>query len=335
MSRLPYRYRYTPRRRGSGRRSWWLALPAAAAVAMAAGVVSLVLAGDGGQSGGAAPCPSGQACASSPARAPDRSGALGGGAAGAAGTGLPSITGRAAAILEAPCGALLFGRSAHERLAPASLTKIATALVAVDRADLSATVTAQVSGGELAASTDSTIMGLEPGDTLSLRDLLYGMLLPSGNDAALAIAQDVGGSVPAFVEMMNQKAAELALADTHFANPHGLDDAGLYTSAYDIAVLGRELLVRPELAEMVRALQYQPAWSKPPVWNLNRLLTMYPGTLGVKVGYTDQAKQTIVAAAEREGRLLVVSVLGSTDIYSDAIALFDWAFDSAPPACGG
>jgi D-alanyl-D-alanine carboxypeptidase len=221
----------------------------------------------------------------------------------------------------------------HQRLAPASLTKIVTALVAVERVELSTTVAVQVDGAELAATTDSTVMGLKPGQRLSLGDLLYGLLLPSGNDAAIVIAEQVGGTVSAFVDLMNQKVEEMGLQNTHFTNPHGLDDPNLYTSAFDIALLGRELIRQPELASIVRTRSYQPAWDGPPLWNDNLFLYSYPGSLGVKIGYTDQAQGTIVAAAERDGRRLIVSVLKSPDMYGDAVALLEWAFNDTLSGC--
>jgi D-alanyl-D-alanine carboxypeptidase len=245
----------------------------------------------------------------------------------------PQVTARGAAVYEAPCNVLLYGRNIHQRFAPASLTKIATALVAAERSDLSNTTVVDVNGALLAESTNSTVMGLEPGMELSLRDLLYGLLLPSGNDAAIAIAEAVGGSVQGFVQLMNAKAAALGLTDTHFSNPHGLDEAGLYTSARDIALLGEEALDDPELADIVRTKTYQPLWDGPPVWNGNELLNIYPSAIGVKIGYTEKAGQTIVAAAERDGRRVVVSILSSWDRYSDASQLLDWAFDQTSPAC--
>jgi D-alanyl-D-alanine carboxypeptidase len=244
------------------------------------------------------------------------------------------ITGRAAAIIEEPCGAFLYDYNAHERREPASLAKIATALVAVEETDLSEMVDVRVHGAELAVTTDSTTMGLEPGQQLSVRDLLYGLLLPSGNDAAIAIAEHVEDSAPAFVGLMNSKVEQLELRDTHFTNPHGLDDPDMYTSAFDIAVLGRELMRQPELAAIVGTRIYQPAWDGPPLWNGNRLLNLYPESLGVKIGFTDDAGGTIVAAAERDGRRLIVSVLGSAGIYQDAITLFEWALGNVPSACG-
>ena len=247
----------------------------------------------------------------------------------------PKITGRTGAALELPCGALLYANNAHQRLAPASLTKIATALVAVERAELSEIVTVEVNSALLSASSGSSVMGLKPGQQLSLRDLLYGLLLPSGNDAGIAIAEHLADSVPAFAKLMNRKVDDLGLVNTRFANPHGLDDLIHYTTAYDIAVLGQELMAQPVLADMVATQAYQPAWDGPPVWNGNRLLYEYEGALGVKTGYTAAAGQTIVAAAERDGRRLIVSVLGAWDRYSDAIALFEWAFANTEPACEG
>ncbi|GBD14011.1 D-alanyl-D-alanine carboxypeptidase DacB [bacterium HR24] len=246
----------------------------------------------------------------------------------------PQVSGRAVAVVEEPCGALLYAVNHHERLPPASLTKIVTALVAVDRAPLSAMVTANVDGGEMNFTTGSTVMGLKPGMTLPLRDLLYGLLLPSGNDAALAIAAYVGGSVPAFVDMMNRQVQRLGLQDSQFRNPHGLDEPGHYSSAYDMAMLGRELLHRRDLAEMVAARTYQPQWEGPLLWNSNTFLYWYPGAIGVKIGYTDEARQTIVAAAEKDGRRLIVSVLRSEDVVHDAELLLDWAFSSIAPQCG-
>jgi D-alanyl-D-alanine carboxypeptidase len=245
------------------------------------------------------------------------------------------ITGRAVSVIEEPCGRPLYEMNASDRLAPASITKIATALVAAERSNLTDTVHVDVDGAALAVETESTIMGLQPGMEFSMRDLLYGLLLPSGNDAAIAIAEHVAGSVPAFVELMNEKAEELGLQNAHFANPHGLDDPDHYTSAHDIAVFGHELMRRPELAAIVGTLEYQPAWDRPAFSNSNRLLFDYPESIGIKIGYTDNAGQTIVAAAERDGRRVLISVLGSSTIYQDAIALFEWAFSDTTSACRG
>ena len=331
------RYGYPRHRNRPRQREWLLLLPLALVIGFV--ILASRLSDDSsGQLVGSSACPSGEGCESAVyvsvectfggacAPSPDDSNFVNGAAP-------PPITARAAVIIEEPCGAVLYGDSAYQRLAPASLTKIATALVAAERADLSEIVDVRVDGAELALTTDSTVMGLKPGQQLSLRDLLYGLLLPSGNDAAIAIAEHVGFTTTAFVDLMNDKVEQLGLSDTYFTNPHGLDELGQYTSAFDIAMLGRELIRQPELAAIVRTTTYQPAWDGPPLWNGNRLVYAYPGSLGVKIGYTDAAQQTIVAAAERGERRLIVSALGSSSIYDDAVALLDWAFASSESAC--
>lgn len=322
------KYAYTPRRRRP--RRWgplWLALPLAIVVVAVA--LGLWLAGGSGGSSTADTACEGEDCPaavlglplSTPVPVPIGHDAP------------PTVTAQAAAVIEEPCGAVLHSVNAHQPLPPASLTKIATAVVAAERAQLADIVTVDVDGGDFSITTDSTVMGLKPGQRLTMRDLLYGLLLPSGSDAAIAIAEHVGGSVDGFVELMNQKVQQMGLADTRFSNPHGLDDPGLYTSAFDIAMLGGELLRQPDLAAIVRTPEYQPAWDGPSLRNVNLLLGLYQGALGIKTGYTDTAGQTIVAAAERHGRRLIVSVLKSSDIYPDATALLDWAFGNTAPAC--
>ena len=243
------------------------------------------------------------------------------------------ISGRSAAIIEASCGALLYGQRERERLPPASLAKIMTAMVAAEHADLTRIVQVDVNSALLVVSTDSTVMGLAPGQQMSLIDLIHGLLMVSGNDAAVEIAEEVGGTVARFVDLMNLKTTELGLQDTHYSNVHGLDEPELYTSAYDVALTGLALLESPLLASIVEKKRYTANWSGPELWNGNELLNLYPGVVGVKIGFTEGAKQTIVAAAEREGRRLVVSVLGSSDRYADAIALLDWAWLNTEPAC--
>lgn len=245
----------------------------------------------------------------------------------------PLITGEAAMVLEESCGVILYELNPQQRFAPASLAKIATAIVAVDHADVSAEVTVYVDGIALWLETGSTIMGLVPGDMLTMQDLLYGLLLPSGNDAALAIAEYVSGDADSFLMLMNREVRQLRLRNTRFQSPDGRDAENQYTSAYDITMLARELLRRPELAEIVRTDVYQPDWDGPELTNSNPLLALYPDAIGVKVGYTIEAKDVIVAAAEREGRQIIVTVLRSDDVVSDATALLDWAFDSTPQLC--
>lgn len=246
----------------------------------------------------------------------------------------PEIGGEAAAVVEAACGTLILGLNQDQRLPPASLTKIATALVVVGRARLSDRVAIALNGWDLAAADDSSIMGLEAGMSLTVEELLYGLLLPSGNDAALALAGHLGGK-ERFVALMNQRVAQLGLKNTRFSNPDGRHDDGLYSSALDMALLGRELLLIPALRKIVGTQTFRPNWNGQLLWNGNYLLYYYPGAIGVKTGYTEQANNTIVGAAERDGRVLIATVLATWNPYGDARRLLDWAFANTRPACAG
>jgi D-alanyl-D-alanine carboxypeptidase (penicillin-binding protein 5/6) len=246
--------------------------------------------------------------------------------------GFPYVSARSIAIIENACGAKLYGRDEHMRLPPASLTKLMTAAVATDQADTGKMITTHVDSAKLFDDTGSTIMGLKPGMELSLLDLLYGLLLPSGNDAAIAIAEGIGGTQAKFVDLMNEKAASLALEDTHFTNPHGLYEKDLYSSAYDMAMLARYDMQNETLRKIVSAVSWQPRWDGPPVWNGNALLSKYDGADGIKIGYTEQSQQTIVGSATRNGRRIIISLMRSQDRYTDSARLFDWAF-AQPSAC--
>ena len=245
----------------------------------------------------------------------------------------PLLSGYAAAVIEAPCGATVYAVNEALRLAPASLVKMMTAIVALEQAEADEIVEVEIDGAALSMVVDATAMGLQPGDRLPLIDLIYGLLLRSGHDAAVVIAEHIAGDEVAFVSLMNEKAAALGLSDTTFANVSGLDHPAQWISSLDAALLGVELLKEPLLAEAVAAAEYQPAWARGPIANLNLLLSDYPGAVGVKTGFTDLAGQTIVAAADRDGRRLITSVLHSEDLYVDAAALLNWAFANTAPAC--
>ena len=245
----------------------------------------------------------------------------------------PPLTGYAAAVIEAPCGVALYELNETLRLPPASLVKMMTAIVALEQAEADEIVEIEIDGGALSLATDTTAMGLQAGDRLPLIDLIYGLLLRSGHDAAIVIAGHIAGDEAAFVSLMNEKEVALGLSDTTFADVSGLDHPDQWISSHDAALLGAELLKEPLLAEAVAAAEYQPAWTRGPIANLNLLLSNYPGAVGVKTGFTDDAGQTIVAAADRDGRRLITSVLYSEDLYVDAAALLNWAFANTAPAC--
>jgi D-alanyl-D-alanine carboxypeptidase len=221
-------------------------------------------------------------------------------------------------------GALLYGKNPHGRVAPASVTKIATAIVALEHARPDERVAISV---DARLMPESTVMGLEPGENLSLLTLLYGLMLPSGNDAALAIAQHVGGgSVERFVQMMNDKARALGLENTHFANPHGLDAPDHYSSPFDMVQFARYGMRNAEFAQLAAAKSWAGEGYR--LSNLNRLLWSYPGADGVKVGYTDEAGKTIVATATRDGHRVYVGLMRSLDLVSDCTLLLDYAFEN-------
>jgi hypothetical protein len=237
-------------------------------------------------------------------------------------------------VMDADTGRVLESARPHDRTAMASLTKVMTALVALERGDLNQQVLIVESDliGESSA-------GLEAGEQVTLRTLVYGLLLRSGNDAAMAIARAVGGSPqdddPAararFVGWMNDKAAELSLAGTRFANPHGLDEEGHYSTVYDLAVLTRAALDHPILVAVLGADRYE---ADGVVYRQsNRLPERYPGVVGGKTGWTDHAGLCLIEVAERAGHRLIVVLIGSTleHWYDDAAKLLDYGWALLDP----
>lgn len=235
------------------------------------------------------------------------------------------MSGVSVAVVDGTSGALLYDLDAHQRLAPASCTKIFTALVALEWAHPQDQVVVRYDPAKL---TDSTLMGIQPGETYSLEDLLYGLMLPSGNDAALAIADAVGGSEEHFVAMMNDEVTALGLHDSHFVNPHGLDAPNHYSSAYDLAMAARYGMQQyPEFRKVVGTQTWEVHGTRSfTVENLNHFLGSYPGADGVKIGFTDNAKRTIVASATRNGHQVFVAVMKIGDWVSNTAPLFDWVY---------
>jgi D-alanyl-D-alanine carboxypeptidase len=239
----------------------------------------------------------------------------------------PEVTAQFVAIVDEDSGELLFGHAEHDRVAPASITKIATTLVALEREpDLDRRFDATISGSAMAARDGSSIMGLEPGENISLATLLFGMMLPSGNDAAEQVALSLAGSRAAFVEWMNQRVAKLGLRDTHFVNPSGMDSSGHFSTAYDMALLGREAMRNEAFREMAQAATYRGDGYR--LTNLNRLIGAYPGADGIKIGSTRRAGKTIVASATRNGHRVYVALLRSSDLPGDSSRMFDWTWRS-------
>jgi serine-type D-Ala-D-Ala carboxypeptidase (penicillin-binding protein 5/6) len=243
----------------------------------------------------------------------------------------PALRAPSALLLDRSTGRVLHGKGADLRRPVASLTKVMTALVVLDRVS---SPSALVVVSQRAAAQSGSDIGLVAGERLSVRDLLYAALLQSSNDAALALAEHVAGSERAFVELMNRRARELRLTDTHFRSATGLDDRG-YSTARQVAALFRVALGRPDFAEIVGTTRWQlPAVAGRPriVWNRNLLLGTYPGATGGKTGFTTPAGYCLVASAELERRDLVAVVLGGpVPAFEAASALLDYGFDAFVP----
>ncbi|MDA1062301.1 MAG: D-alanyl-D-alanine carboxypeptidase, partial [Chloroflexi bacterium] len=240
------------------------------------------------------------------------------------GPAAPAVEAAGAVLIDEASGAVLFDLNAHTPLAPASLTKIATAILAIEGSDLDGWAANQIDYRDLPGSS---VMGLLPGDCFPIRDLLHGLMLPSGNDAALALAAHLAGSEDAFSASMNALVDRLGLTETRFANPHGLDAQGHLASAYDLAMLARYGMALPAFAETVGAPDWTTVGNRQlTLRNVNRFLASYPDADGVKTGFTGNAGRTLAASATRDGRRLYVVLLDAPSRFDDAAALLDWAF---------
>lgn len=239
----------------------------------------------------------------------------------AVGAGTPEISAASAVLMDADTGRVLYERDSHTHRLIASTTKLMTALTALEsghRLDEVVTIAPEWAGVE------GSSIYLCPGEKITLEALLYGLLLRSGNDAALAVAGHCGKTVEDFVAEMNRKARELGMLDTSFANPNGLDAEGHYSSAYDMAVLARACLQNEKLAEIVSAKS--AAFGTRTFTNHNKLLWRYEGCIGLKTGFTKKAGRTLVSAAQRNGATLICVTLNAPSDWADHTALFDWGF---------
>jgi len=223
--------------------------------------------------------------------------------------------------MDGDTGRVLYEKDSHARRLIASITKLMTALVALESGhELEEAVTV---APEWAGVEGSSIY-LRPGEEITLEALLYGLLLRSGNDAALAVAGHCGGTVEGFVAQMNRKARELGMRDSSFANPNGLNEEGHYSSAYDMALLARACLENEELAKIVSTKSITLGTRT--FTNHNKLLWRYEGCVGLKTGFTEKAGRTLVSAARRDGVTLICVTLNAPSDWADHTALFDYGF---------
>jgi serine-type D-Ala-D-Ala carboxypeptidase (penicillin-binding protein 5/6) len=238
-----------------------------------------------------------------------------------------SVSARGAVLMEQESGRVLFEKDAHTKRRIASITKIMTAVLAIESGKMDEIV--KVS--EQATRAEGSSVYLKPGERIKLEHLVYGLMLRSGNDTAVAIAEHVGGSLDGFVYLMNQKAKEIGMLNTHFSNPHGLDDhEDHYSTAYDMALLTRYAMQNKTYQKIAGTKNYKAPnptedWDRQ--WkNKNRLLTKYKYTTGGKTGYTKRAKRTLVTTATKGDMSLIAVTLNAPDDWNDHIVMYEIGF---------
>lgn len=233
---------------------------------------------------------------------------------------------KAAILYDASSGRVLFEKNAEEPMLIASLTKIMTAIIAIENGNLDEEVTISPN----AEGVEGSSIYLKAGERIPLRTLLYGLMLRSGNDAATAIAEHIGGSVEGFVYLMNEKAAYLGLEHTHFANPHGLDQEGHYSSAKDLSVLTAYALKNQVFQEIVKTEVKTVSWPgekwKRKFYNKNKMLRFYKWADGVKTGFTKKARRTLVSSATKDGHQLITVTLNDGDDWRDSMNMLEYGF---------
>ena len=235
-------------------------------------------------------------------------------------------TAKSAVMIDAASGAVLYSKNKDERLGMASTTKIMTGILALEYGNLNDVYTVS----ENADWAEGSSIYLNPGEKITLETLVYGLLLKSGNDAAIAIAKHISGSEKAFVNLMNEKAAELGLKNTRFANPHGLYAEEHYTTAHELAKLANYAMDNPVFAQIVNTTQYKekPIGDKDArvINNANKLISMYAEADGVKPGYTPETGRTLVGSATKNGVRVITVTLDCSDDWAEHKAMFDYAF---------
>lgn len=237
----------------------------------------------------------------------------------------PAVSAASAVLLDADSGRILYAQNENEERAIASITKLMTALVAAEYLDdLSQTITIQKEW----TGIEGTSLYLKAGEEISLETLLYGLLLHSGNDAAVALAAHCAGDVETFVGWMNQRARDLGMTGTHFSDPNGLGDEDHYSTALDMARLGAACLKNPVVAKIVATKSIVLEGRS--FTNHNKLLWQYEGCTGMKTGYTRQAGRTLVSSAEQDGQKLVCVTLSDGNDWADHKALLDYGFETYP-----
>lgn len=243
----------------------------------------------------------------------------------------PAVEAAAASVIDGNTGVIRGDKAGEKKIYPASTTKILTCIIALEEGqallDSDAVITPR------AMAQDGTDLGVRPDMPISLREVLYGMMLVSGNDAAVAVAETVGGSYDRFIEMMNEKAASIGVSHSHFANPNGLTRPDHYTTSNDMVKIAAYAMKNPAFREIVKQPSHPMVYRSGMyriVENRNELLPDgYPGVNGIKTGMTEAAGECLVASAERDGRLVIAAVYDDENRWDDAKKLLDYGFAEA------
>lgn len=242
-------------------------------------------------------------------------------------TDKPTVSAKAAVLISADTGEIVYEVNSSAKLPMASTTKIMTTLLCLESGGLDEEFVVDSE----AIKVEGSSMGLREGDIVTKYALCCGMLLPSGNDAANATAVKLAGSIGAFAELMNERAAEMGLSRTFFVTPSGLEGEGHGSSAYDMAILAREALKNETFREICSQASIQTEFGNPPYkrWlkNTNKLLSMYDGVYGVKTGFTDEAGRCLVSACERDGKNLICVTLNDRCDWDDHMTLYNYGFE--------
>lgn len=245
-------------------------------------------------------------------------------------TTYPSISAKQAVLMDASTGKILFERNSCSKAYPASTTKIMTALLTIETVEkLNSDLTQKVKIPPDAVGIEGSSIYLAPDEPVSIEDLLYGLMLRSGNDAATALAIIIGGNQDHFIDMMNARAKEIGCTNTHFLNPSGLFDEGHYTTAIDMALIAQTAMKNETFKKIAAAESWEA--SRAPdkynyFYNKNKVVHQYEGGNGIKIGYTKASGRTLVASAERNGRQLICVVMGAPDWFNDSYKLMDYGF---------
>ena len=249
----------------------------------------------------------------------------------------PEISAESAIVMDVETGTILYAKNIHEELYPASTTKIMTCLLAAENANLSDKITFS-HDAVFSVPNDGSSIGMDVGESITLEQALYGIMVGSANEVANAVGEHVSGSIEAFVKLMNETAKDLGCTNTHFANPNGLQDDDHYTSVYDLALISKEFFNNELLCKVGNTPRYhfEPTATQPDDFYLNnkhKLITgeiAYSGIVGGKTGYTDKARETLVTCAERNGMKLICIVFmeESPTQFTDTVTLFDYAFNN-------